>query len=120
VVELRGGRLLEGITWRNHRTGENEVRPIHHLFLMLGAVPNTQWLNGCLELDEKGFIVTGTGGKPGHWPLPRPVMLFETSVPSVFAAGDVRSGSTKRVASAVGEGAMAVSQIHQALADLNE
>jgi thioredoxin reductase (NADPH) len=120
VVELRGGRLLEEITWRNHRTGETQVQAIRNLFLMLGAVPNTHWLEGCLELDEKGFIVTGTGGKPGQWPLPRPAMLFETSVPGVFAAGDVRSGSTKRVASAVGEGAMAVSQIHQALADLND
>jgi thioredoxin reductase (NADPH) len=120
VVELRGGRLLEGITWGNRRTGEAEAQPIRHLFLMLGAVPNTQWLEGCLELDEKGFVITGTGGQPGEWPLPRPAMLFETSVPGVFAAGDVRSGSTKRVASAVGEGAMAVSQIHQALADLNE
>jgi thioredoxin reductase (NADPH) len=120
VTELRGGRLLEEISWRNHRTREVEAQPIRHLFLMLGAVPNTQWLEGCLELDEKGFIITGTGGKPGGWPLPRPAMLFETSVPGVFAAGDVRSGSTKRVASAVGEGAMAVSQIHQALADLPE
>ncbi len=116
VVALKGGRLLEEITWQNHRTGETEVRPIRHLFLMLGAVPNTQWLGDCLALDEKGFITTGITGE--GWPLPRPALLLETSVPGVFAAGDVRSGSTKRVASAVGEGAMAVSQVHQALADL--
>ena len=84
---------------------------------MIGAVPNTQWLHDCLQLDEKGFICTGTNAK--DWPIERPPMMLRTSVPGVFAVGDVRSGSVKRVASAVGEGAMSVSQLHQVMAEIN-
>ena len=119
VVGLQGERFLEQITWRNNDTGHTEDRPIHHLFLMIGAVPNTQWLQGCLQLDEKGFIRTGAEVHSSErWPPERPPMMLETSVPGVFAAGDVRSGSIKRVASAVGEGAMTVSQLHQVLSEL--
>jgi len=89
---------------------------------MTGATPNTGWLNGCLALDDKGFIKTGLDLQPeeltaAHWPLTRPPLLFETSLPGVFAVGDVRSGNIKRVASAVGEGSIAVRLVHQVLAE---
>ena len=108
-------RSLEQVTWKNRQTGETEVKNIHHLYLMLGAVPNTQMLEDCLELDSKGFILTGPEAATRTWPLDRPPLMLETSIPGVFAAGDVRSGSIKRVATAVGEGAMAVNQIYLAL-----
>ncbi len=118
VEALEGERHLERVVWKNNQTGATETQPIKHIFLMLGAVPNTQWLNGCLQLDEKGFILTGRDVSDGEdWPMERPRMMMETSVPGVFAAGDVRAGSTKRVASGVGEGAITVSQLHQALAE---
>jgi thioredoxin reductase (NADPH) len=92
------------------------------LFLMMGADPSTRWLEGCLALDEKGFIKTGSDIseaqlKAAEWPLARAPYLLETSLPGVFAVGDVRSGNVKRVASAVGEGAIAVSMVHRALAE---
>ncbi len=118
ITALAGNRLLEQVTWTNRQTGETEVKNIHHLYLMIGAMPNTQLVEACLELDSKGFILTGSEVSGKTWPLDRPPLMLETSIPGVFAAGDVRAGSIKRVASAVGEGAMAVSQIHQALADL--
>ena len=79
---------------------------MRHLFLFIGADPNAGWLQGCVETDDKGFIVTGRGALP-----------LETSLPGVFAIGDVRAGSTKRVAAAVGEGAAVVAQIHSAIAE---
>ena len=87
---------------------------------MAGAIPNTHWLDGCVALDAKGFIKTGTDLSQddlttAHWPLARAPYLLETSLPGVFAVGDVRGGSLKRVASAVGEGAIAVAFVHQAL-----
>lgn len=87
---------------------------------MAGAVPNTGWLNGCVALDPKGFIKTGPDLSQddlaqAKWPLPRPPHLLETSLPGVFAVGDVRGGNIKRVASAVGEGSIAVSFVHQVL-----
>jgi thioredoxin reductase (NADPH) len=87
---------------------------------MTGAVPNTSWLNGCMALDDKGFIRTGSDLSQddlsiAKWPLTRPPHPFETSLPGVFAVGDVRCGSVKRVASAVGEGSISVSYIHQVL-----
>jgi thioredoxin reductase (NADPH) len=118
ITALAGNRFLEQVTWKNRQTGETAVKNIHHIYLMIGAIPNTQLVEGCLELDSKGFILTGPEASGNTWPLDRPPMMLETSTPGVFAAGDVRAGSIKRVASAVGEGAMAVSQIHQALADL--
>jgi thioredoxin reductase (NADPH) len=87
---------------------------------MTGADPNTHWLDGCIALDNKGFIKTGSELSPedltaAHWPLARQPYLLETSLPGVFAVGDVRSGSVKRVASAVGEGSIAISIVHQVL-----
>jgi thioredoxin reductase (NADPH) len=87
---------------------------------MAGASPKTGWLSGCVALDNKGFIVTGreleAGAAPIPWPLRRPPYMLETSIPGVFAVGDARSGNVKRVASAVGEGSIVVSLVHQALA----
>jgi thioredoxin reductase (NADPH) len=121
IVALEGSNHLETVQWRNKRTGADEIRPIRHVFMMTGAVPNTAWLRGCLALDDKGFVKTGITLTPEDldrwkWPLPRVPQIFETSLPSVFAVGDVRSGSMKRVASAVGEGSTAISLVHEVLA----
>jgi len=106
---------LSRVRWRNKNTGANEVHAIQHLFLMTGASPNTAWLNGCLALDEKQFIRTGVA-LGSAWPLRRPPYLLESSVPGIFAVGDIRAESIKRVASAVGEGSMAVQFVHKVLA----
>ncbi|HVZ22102.1 MAG TPA: FAD-dependent oxidoreductase [Vicinamibacterales bacterium] len=121
IVALDGSNHLDAVRWRDKKTGAEETRPIRHVFMMTGAVPNTTWLGGCLALDDKGFVKTGITLTPDdlhawHWPLARLPQIFETSLPSVFAVGDVRSGSMKRVASAVGEGSTAISLVHQALA----
>jgi thioredoxin reductase (NADPH) len=120
VTGLRGERHLEEVTWQNAGTGESQSHAIRHVFVMAGAVPNTQWLEGCVALDGKGFIKTGTDLTPEDlalrkWPLARPPYLLETSLPGVFAVGDVRSGNMKRVASAVGEGSIAVALVHRVL-----
>ena len=120
IVAVEGGNHLEFVRWRNSQTGETEEHEISHVFVMTGADPNTLWLGGCVALDSKGFIKTGPDLSPedlsaARWPLARPPYLLETSLPGVFAIGDVRSGSIKRVASAVGEGSIAISFIHQAL-----
>jgi thioredoxin reductase (NADPH) len=112
--EPAGG--LEAISWRNNRTGSEERRPIRHVFLFVGADPETDWLDGCgVALDRQGFVLTGqaTGSSATAATTPSPL---EASVPGVFAVGDVRSGSVKRVGGAIGEGAAAVAQIHQYLA----
>jgi len=114
VEALEGESRLERVRWRDARTGASEVHDVRHLFLMTGADPNTAWLGGALALDEKKFIRTGPG-LGDAWPLERPPYLLETSLPGVFAVGDIRSGSVKRVASAVGEGSMAVQFIHSLL-----
>jgi thioredoxin reductase (NADPH) len=120
VVGLAGSHRLECAHWRNNQTGETETHEIRHIFMMAGAVPNTRWLDGCVALDAKGFIKTGTDLSAAdltvaHWPSSRSPYLLETSLPGVFAAGDVRCGNIKRVASAVGEGSIAVSFVHQVL-----
>jgi thioredoxin reductase (NADPH) len=120
VVGLEGSSHLERVRWRNNQTGAEETKGIAHVFVMMGAEPNTAWLNRCVALDNKGFIKTGPELSPeelieAHWPLARRPYLLETSSPGVFAAGDVRSGNVKRVASAVGEGSIAISFVHQAL-----
>jgi thioredoxin reductase (NADPH) len=120
IVALEGSEHLERVQWRDKRTGKTETRNIRHIFVMTGAVPNTAWLGGCLSLDAKGFIKTGMDLSrddlmTAHWPLTRSPHLLETSLPGVFAVGDVRSGNVKRVASAVGEGSIAVASIHQVL-----
>jgi thioredoxin reductase (NADPH) len=109
--------VLEAVAWRNNKTGQESERPIRHLFLFIGADPCTGWLNGCAAaIDDKGFVLTGKAARP-HEDGPLPLM---TSLDGVFAIGDVRSGSTKRVAAAVGEGAAVVAQIHGWLAGLHE
>jgi len=120
IVALEGGDHLESVRWRNGQTGQIEKHNISHVFVMTGAAPNTRWLDGCIALDAKGFIKTGSALSPeelraARWPLVRPPYLLETSLPGVFAVGDVRSGNIKRVASAVGEGSIAISFVHQVL-----
>jgi thioredoxin reductase (NADPH) len=120
IVTLEGGDHLESVHWRNNQSGETEKHEISHVFIMTGADPNTHWLNGCIILDDKGFIKTGSDLLPDNlsasgWPLMRHPYLLETSLPGVFAVGDVRSGSVKRVASAVGEGSIAISFVHRVL-----
>jgi len=114
IVELEGDTRLKRVQWRDSKTGTTESHDVQHLFLMTGACPNTAWLSGCLELDTKQFIKTGADLGP-DWSVPRAPYLLETSVPGVFAVGDVRAGSLKRVAAAVGEGSMAVQFVHQVL-----
>jgi thioredoxin reductase (NADPH) len=116
VEALEGGTHLERIRTRNSKTGVTETREIQHLFPMTGASPNTAWLNGCLALDSKQFVQTGADSG-FDFPRPRAPYLLETSLPGVFAVGDVRSGSMKRVAAAVGEGSMAVQFVHKVLAE---
>jgi thioredoxin reductase (NADPH) len=111
IFQLHGECELESISWRR---GENapEHLPIRHIFLFLGAEPNTAWLGNCLALDAKQFIVTGGEISAAQWSQSRKPLFLETSLPGVFAIGDVRSGSTKRVAAAVGEGAAVVQSLH--------
>jgi thioredoxin reductase (NADPH) len=120
IVALEGNHHLERVTWRNHQSGNTETHDIRHVFLMMGAIPSTQWLHGCVALDAQGFIKTGPDLSQedlagAHWPLSRAPHLLETCLPGLFAVGDVRAGNIKRVASAVGEGSIAVSFVHQAL-----
>ncbi|MCM2523600.1 MULTISPECIES: cyclic nucleotide-binding domain-containing thioredoxin-disulfide reductase [Stenotrophomonas] len=122
VAGLIGNGALESLLWRNNQTGETEERPIRHLFVMIGATPNTGWLGGCLALDDAGFIKTGgdlASEDLSHagWARDRRPFLMETDRPGVFAVGDVRSGSVKRVASAVGEGSIAVQYLHSILGE---
>jgi thioredoxin reductase (NADPH) len=122
IVALEGDGHLEQVQCCDKRSGEISRLPIRHVFLMTGAVPNTGWLNGCVALDSKGFIKTGPDLSrddltTARWPLERSPYLLETSLPGVFAVGDVRGGNVKRVASAVGEGSIAISFVHRTLAD---
>jgi thioredoxin reductase (NADPH) len=119
-VGLEGGNHLESVRWQNNMTGQTEEHKISHVFVMTGADPNTGWLDGCLTLDSKGFIKTGSDLSPenlnaSRWSIARQPYLLETSLPGVFAVGDVRGSSIKRVASAVGEGSIVVSLIHKVL-----
>lgn len=120
IVALEGSNHLERVSWRNDVSGEIETHDIRHVFVMAGAMPNTHWLERCVALDANGFIKTGPDLSSedlaaAHWPLARAPHLLETSLPGVFAVGDVREGSLKRVASAVGEGSIAVAFVHQVL-----
>jgi thioredoxin reductase (NADPH) len=110
IVQLKGESSLEFVTWINRKTGESSVKPIGSVFVMIGAEPNSGWLFGTVRLDKKGFILTG--GTDGFNGTP-----YATSVPGMFAVGDVRSNSVKRVASAVGEGSVVISDVHRYLAD---
>ena len=124
ITSLDGGRLLERVTWNDRVTGEVSTRDVRHVFIMAGASPRTEWLQGCVAMDDKGFILTGrdldvsTGMvSPSVWPLTRAPQMLETSLPGVFAVGDVRAGNVKRVASAVGEGAISISLVYRTLAE---
>ena len=122
VVAGRGDDHLEAITLADSLTGTKEEVPTNWLFAFIGASPRTEWLGGHVARDDKGFIITGTdllSRKDGpRWPLSRAPFALETSVPGMFAAGDVRLDSMKRVASAVGEGAMSVYFVHRYLATI--
>jgi thioredoxin reductase (NADPH) len=115
IVGLEGDAAegLTGAVFRCRATGTTHTCPLRHLFLFIGADPNANWLNGCVAVDGKGFVITGASADQSS--SSRPVLPLETSRTGVFAIGDVRSGSTKRVAAAVGEGAAVVAQIHSVL-----
>ena len=120
VVEAKGETSLEAIAIQNTITGETQVVPATSLFIFIGAVPRTEWLDGVVARDDRGFILTGQdlkhdGHRPKGWTLDRDPFLLETNVPGVFAVGDVRHGSVKRVASGVGEGSICVQFVHQYL-----
>jgi thioredoxin reductase (NADPH) len=120
ITALEGKGRLERVTWCTGPKGEPQTHAIRHVFLMTGAVPNTEWLQGCVALDDKGFVRTGPDlhvedGVPDGWPLSRPPLHLETTIPGIFAVGDVRCGSAKRVAAAVGEGSVCVQLIHRIL-----
>jgi thioredoxin reductase (NADPH) len=121
IVALAGDSHLERVTWLNRATGEGSLHDIRHVFVMAGASPRTDWLRECLALDQQGFILTGRdldpilATAPLKWPLDRPPQMLETSLPAVFAVGDIRSGNVKRVASAVGEGSISIHLVQSAL-----
>ncbi|HWJ05331.1 MAG TPA: FAD-dependent oxidoreductase [Steroidobacteraceae bacterium] len=123
IAALEGiGGHLGRVQWRHRLTGVAEWHAIRHVFVMTGAVPATTWLDGCVALDSKGFVVTGPELDTdtlveARWPLRRAPYLLETSLPGIFAVGDVRAGNVKRVASAVGEGSIAISFVHRVLAE---
>ncbi len=116
VIGARGGERLEGVTLRNEVTGRSEEVPADALFVLIGAEPHSTWLPGAIARDDRGFVITGAdliaSSRRAAWPLERAPLPFETSVPGVFAAGDVRCGSVQRVASASGAGAIAVHSVH--------
>ncbi len=124
VVAVEGDKHLERVAWKDKTSGETSTHDIKHIFVMAGASPRTEWLKGCVAMDDKGFILTGrdldnvNGGGPKWKPTARAPYMLETSLPGVFAVGDVRSGNVKRVASAVGEGAIAIHLVHRALAEI--
>jgi len=124
IVELEGESHLERVAWLERSSGERTTRDIRHVFVMTGASPRSDWLRGCVALDQQGFILTGRDldlilqDAPRKWPLDRPPQMLETSLPAVFAVGDIRSGNVKRVASAVGEGAISIHLVHRALAEV--
>jgi len=122
VIALSGSDHLEAMEWRNNKTSTVEKHKIGALFSMIGAVPNSAWVEGCVARDAAGFIKTGSDLSKedlerAKWPLARAPYLLETSLPGVFAVGDVRGGNVKRVASAVGEGSIAVAFVHRVLAE---
>jgi thioredoxin reductase (NADPH) len=114
IVSLQGERGLESVTWRDRHSGQETNKPVTAVFAMIGAEPNTGWVNGCLELDAQGFVVTGAKvGQGADSP-------YTTSRPGIYAVGDVRSGSVKRVASSVGEGSVVVQAVHRFLHPMPE
>jgi thioredoxin reductase (NADPH) len=118
VVGVGGGERLESVRIRHRADAALETIPVMLLFVLIGATPQTDWLAGAIQCDAEGFIRTGRDVDVGTWPLDRPPTSFETSMPGIFAAGDARLGSLKRVASAVGEGAGAVQNVHRYIDEL--
>ena len=121
IEALEGTDRLERLRWRTTGDGDSETHSIGHLFLMTGADPNTAWVRGCVAMDNHQFVKTGpdlSSEELTNSAWNRAPYLLETSIPGVFAVGDARAGSVKRVASAVGEGSICVQLIHQALRDL--
>jgi len=124
LLSLEGDSRLERVLWLDRSSGERSMREIRHVFVMAGASPRSDWLRGCVALDQRGFILTGRdldpilASAPRKWPLSRPPQMLETSLPAVYAVGDIRAGNVKRVASAVGEGAIAIHLVHRALAEI--
>ncbi|MBD2521100.1 FAD-dependent oxidoreductase [Nostoc sp. FACHB-133] len=123
VVEVKGDEHLEEIVIAHAKTGQTQTMPARSLFIFIGAIPKTDWLDGVIRRDTQGFIITGpdltqNGKSPPGWPLERSPFLLESSVPGIFAAGDVRSGSIKRVASGVGEGSIAIQFVHRYLSNV--
>ena len=123
VVEVKGDTSLDALVIQNSQTGEIQTVPANSLFIFIGAVPRTDWMNGLIERDEKGFILTGPdlprqNGRMKGWTADREPYLLETNVPGIFAVGDVRYGSIKRVASSVGEGSICVQFVHRYLSNL--
>ena len=121
IVALEGTDSLERVTWKD-AAGKASTVPVRHVFMMTGANPNTGWLENCVALDQKGFVKAGSELLPSdltasRWPLRRSPLLFETTLPGVFAVGDVRAGSVKRVAAAVGEGSVCIQLVHKVLAE---
>jgi thioredoxin reductase (NADPH) len=124
LTAVEGNDRLEALSWSNSVDGESERHAIGHVFVMTGAMPNTAWLKDCVMLDEDGFVKTGPDLSPQElaaraWPLLRAPHSMETSLPGVFAAGDVRSQSVKRIASAVGEGSICVQFVHRSLQEFS-
>ena len=120
VVDGHGEARLEALAVEDVRTARRKRVEATAVFVMIGAEPRTGWLGGVLQLDDRGFVLTGRDLPQPAWPLRRAPLPFETSLPGVFAAGDVRYGSVKRVAGAAGEGAVAVGSVHRYLQDLTE
>jgi thioredoxin reductase (NADPH) len=122
IVALEGNGRLERVVWQDKKSGTTSTQNIKHAFIMAGASPQTDWLQGCIAMDSKGFILTGrdldTATEQPIWKMARAPQMLETNLPGVFAVGDARSGNVKRVASAVGEGAIAIHLVHQALAEV--
>jgi thioredoxin reductase (NADPH) len=110
ITALDGDERLRQVTWRNRVSGETETRTIGNVFVMIGAEPNTEWLDGCLTLDRQGFVQTGRDSDGMALASP-----YATTRAGIFAVGDVRSGSVKRVASGVGEGSVVIQAVHQFL-----
>jgi thioredoxin reductase (NADPH) len=119
VAGAGGDDRMKQLAIRDMTSGAVETMPMNLLFVLIGATPHTDWLAGTVQCDPKGFIHTGREVDLATWPIPRPPMSFETSIPGVFAAGDVRLGSVKRVASSVGEGAGAVHDVHQYIEEMS-
>ena len=110
ITALEGDAFLRHVTWTNRATGESQTVPVANVFVMIGAEPNSEWLGGCLDVDDKGFVLTGRDAQRNLLASP-----FATTLPGVFAVGDVRAGSVKRVASGVGEGSVVIQAVHQYL-----